>query len=226
MQHGIVNIHLDDGFAKYMKSRLPANYYKFEIEPQFILRLDWEPPTPFRGLKLFYTVGDFRIQSYATFVGMDIKISMDRSFYFICGIEYSWESLVFSFEYYHCNSGYFGTNVDTGDLLFSFDKAPIDGGYASLTYRFFSWLEIGGYYTYYYPNSDDKKGKDEYVTKSNAWFKDTCLSIRFDLNEYWIFKLEGHLIDGTAIMFGSDQDDPKDITEEFIVFAAKLSFMF
>ena len=140
----------------------------------------------------------------------------------------SFTSFVFALEYCYSDAEYSGTFVDTGFEIFRFDNAPIEGGYASLTYRALSWLEVGGYYTFYYPNSNDKKGKEEYQVNapSNAWFKDACLSIRFDLNEYWIFKLEGHFIDGTAVMFSVDQDDPKNPTEKFTVYAAKLSFMF
>jgi hypothetical protein len=42
-----------------------------------------------------------------------------------------------------------------------------------------------------FPNKEDRKGRD-------AWQHDYALTLRFDLNEFWLLKLEGHLMRGTA----------------------------
>jgi hypothetical protein len=56
--------------------------------------------------------------------------------------------------------------------------------------------------------------KDKYFT----------LSLRFDINDYWIFKLEGHLMDGLADVTYNPADPDPD--PDWMLFAAKVSYSF
>jgi hypothetical protein len=97
--------------------------------------------------------------------------------------------------------------------------------YGLLTYRFTDWLEMGTSYSITYGNTDDREG-DQYAaqgtSRAQAWFKDLALSARFDLNESWIVKLEGHWING---LYGVSNygDDPD---ENGFLGAAKVTFSF
>ncbi|MDY6950364.1 MAG: hypothetical protein SWE60_02545 [Thermodesulfobacteriota bacterium] len=51
------------------------------------------------------------------------------------------------------------------------------------------------------------------------------MTTRFDINQYWIFKLEGHLMDGTAL--ASQTEIPEDYDDEnWTMFAVKTTFTF
>ena len=62
-----------------------------------------------------------------------------------------------------------------------------------------------------------------YKYNYQAWLEDYALSLRFDINEYWVAKIEGHLLDGAALCLALDNDDFED---HWYMFAAKLSFSF
>jgi hypothetical protein len=68
--------------------------------------------------------------------------------------------------------------------------------YAMAAYRVSSWLQPGVYYSLYYPEVDDRKGRDAYQ-------RDAAATLRFDLNSYWLVKLEGHYMVGTAALNSS-----------------------
>ncbi len=57
-----------------------------------------------------------------------------------------------------------------------------------------------------------------------AWQKDLALTARFDVNQNWLLKLEGHVMDGTADLFVSDNPDGFD--QDWFLFAAKVTFSF
>jgi hypothetical protein len=99
--------------------------------------------------------------------------------------------------------------------------------YANASYRFTDWFEIGAYYSEFYYNKDDKHGKNfERISMPDylAWQKDAALSLRFDIDPYWNFKLEGHSIDGATQLLR--QENPDGYEKNWYLFAAKISFSF
>lgn len=93
----------------------------------------------------------------------------------------------------------------------------------SASYRFTDLFSMGAYYSIFYPDKDDKDG-DNLVVKSDAWEKDLALTLKFDLNEYTVFKVEGHSVDGTAHVNRTDNPDRDE--EDFYYGVAKLTFSF
>ena len=61
-----------------------------------------------------------------------------------------------------------------------------------------------------------------------GWQRDLTFSARFDLNDFWLFKLEYHHIDGVALteprLLEDDLAEPK--TRYWGMFAAKTTFYF
>ncbi len=105
-----------------------------------------------------------------------------------------------------------------------------EGWYVSASYRVNEWLEIGTYYTLFYPDNEDHHGKNN--TKSwaydhEAWTQDLVLSTRIDINEYWILKFEGHRMEGKANLIRAENNDFIDSPEDdFYVFVCKMTFSF
>jgi hypothetical protein len=70
--------------------------------------------------------------------------------------------------------------------------------YAMAAYRVNHWLQPGAYYSLLYNDVHDRNGADGH--KRDAFTRDAAATLRFDLNAYWLLKLEGHYMVGTAIL--------------------------
>jgi len=174
---------------------------------------------------------------------------------YVASMEYTWRSLVLAAEYMRTDyqlkfqNDLFKDPVINSILENASDYSTMDaagnmnlpdfssmGWYASAAYRFTYWFELGAYYSEYYPDEDDKDGKirvnekkidDEY---HRGWLKDTCMTMRFDINENWVAKLEGHSMDGAAVLLGADNPVSTDGSERYerywMLYAAKLTYSF
>lgn len=152
-------------------------------------------------------------------------------------VEYIWGNLILSAEYTRTYSEMSMWDKTTREIMVEDFDTPgkkmeneMEGYYGSIRYRFCDWYEMEVYYSVYYPDVDDKDGSwNSSITKqaaSNNWQKDWALASRFDINSNWLVKLEVHAIDGTAVMYAQDQDDPSDVEEEWFLFAAKMTYNF
>jgi hypothetical protein len=103
----------------------------------------------------------------------------------------------------------------------------MQGYYVQFRYRFFDRFEVGSYYSVLYPNADDKDG-DFYVARGEpdflAWERDVALSFRFDIFPNWLVKLEGHFIDGAALVEIPENLD--DLERRWGLFGFKTTFSF
>jgi hypothetical protein len=61
------------------------------------------------------------------------------------------------------------------------------------SYRVSSWFTPGVYYSGYYPNVKDRRGRQ-------AHQHDLAVTVRYDLNLNWLLKLEAHYMRGTAAL--------------------------
>lgn len=103
--------------------------------------------------------------------------------------------------------------------------------YASIIHRFSDLLEMGIYYSEFYPHYDDRDGSElrQGLTKLYYWYNDFCYSVRFDLNDNFIIKFEGHALYG---VFGNPEayklevDDRSSIKEHWGMYLVKLSYNF
>ncbi len=160
--------------------------------------------------------------------------------------EYVWDNMVFAAE------------VAQNDLEFKYDQFA-NGGvtayktlgwYASMTYRFTDWFELGVNYGEYYADKNDRNGNksvqsdiddgiaaglptDKLRPADNQYKqfqKDLTIAARFDLSANWAFKLEGHSINGGALLLQdenkSDANGYADYEPKWYLGAAKLSYSF
>jgi hypothetical protein len=143
-------------------------------------------------------------------------------------VEYLWNSWTFQAEYFTWD--FDGTN--TTDVLSG--STPIqptsvgpakvnpDGWYVGAAYRFNNWLEVGSYYTQYTADVDEGQTDDP-----NSFQNDWALSFRFDPTDWWILKVEGHLIEGTALLRDQANNPPAERTDDpWFMLALKTTFSF
>jgi hypothetical protein len=74
------------------------------------------------------------------------------------------------------------------------------GGYASVSHRVLPWLSPGVYFSAQVPDPCSRVG-------SSKRQYDAAATLRFDMNEHWLFKVEGHFMSGTAQLDGSLNDN-------------------
>ncbi len=172
---------------------------------------------------------------------------------YTASMEFTWRNLVFAAEYMTTSyelelrnelfgAGAFNTALVAAGVTPSangtvkIDEFDSEGYYGSVAYRFTPWFELGTYYSVYYANKDDKSGSERVAKgldteKHRAWLKDWCLTTRFDVTENWVVKVEGHKMNGAAILLGADNPVPETAGEEryeedWYLYAAKVSYNF
>jgi hypothetical protein len=93
--------------------------------------------------------------------------------------------------------------------------------YAMASYRFLPWFTPGLYYSAYYEDIDHRERRDKHQ-------HDIAATLRFDLNSFWLLKLEAHVMRGTAAL---DQalnggKELKDLERNWALFLIKTTAYF
>ncbi len=78
--------------------------------------------------------------------------------------------------------------------------------YLMAAYHVTSWFTPGIYYSVLFSNADDRQGHNAPASTvpgspplgHGAYQHDLALTQRYDLNQYWLLKLEAHYMHGTA----------------------------
>jgi hypothetical protein len=90
--------------------------------------------------------------------------------------------------------------------------------YGMVSRRLNHWLEVGAHYSVLFVDPDDRGGDGmRFSSPDRAYQKDLALSARFDINDSWLWKLEGHYIDGTAELPAASNPDPEPRWGFFLV---------
>jgi hypothetical protein len=223
---GVINTDLKNGFDKIaeedMAGLATVNGDNIDNGTTYNGALRWETPLP--GLKLSYT------NTYQESVTVPVLVagvdeepeSKGEVTTEVYSAEYTWDNLVLAGEYM--------TRKVTGSMTVAGITFPMDkineGYYLTATYRFNDLFSLGVYYEEYFPDNDDKDGDEQTLADHKAWHKDLALTLRFDIDEYWIIKVEGHSVDGTARVFRVDNDDNDYSENQWYYGAAKVTFNF
>ncbi len=103
----------------------------------------------------------------------------------------------------------------------------MEGFYVQARYRLFDRFEIGTYYSVFHPDAKDRggsfyesRGKPDYY----GWLRDWALSFRWDIKPFWLVKVEGHIMDGAALIEGPA--NPTDVERHWGLFAFRTTFYF
>jgi hypothetical protein len=203
VQYGTVQMDADGGNAMNLEFALKIKISEIETKDSFTAFLQWE--TPLDGLTLAGTVFKYPDPTIQTSLG---KLDLEGINY-VASAEYIRDKFTFAAEY-----RYLPLKLVLNDA-FTLTDNTIETWYGSVSYRFTDLFTLGAYYGELFA---DKNNKD---LKSGGR-KDWALTARFDINDYWVFKLEGHLMRGLAQV----QTPPEDASMNWFLFAAKVTFSF
>jgi hypothetical protein len=117
----------------------------------------------------------------------------------VASVEYSAHELLLAAEYSRWRSE---INESSLPILFPEETTVSERFYVMASYRVAPWFTPGIYYSVHYPDVDDRSGRDKKQ-------QDLALSFRYDLNENWLFKVEGHYMHGTAGLRSALNDGAK-----------------
>lgn len=125
----------------------------------------------------------------------------------IASAEYTRENWLFAAEY----SRWYTRQESTLPNLLPTFNTKNERFYALASHRFDPEWELGAYYSVLYADANDRDGHDttKFVKPYFAWQRDAAATLRFDVNEHWLWKLEAHFIDGTADLFASQNAHPE-----------------
>ncbi|MBU0994926.1 MAG: hypothetical protein KJ737_20740 [Proteobacteria bacterium] len=217
---GNTQIPVDSGTAELLQIRFPdLHLTDIEVGPVYDVHLEWLAPLDGLRLGVSYVKTDFLYNAEDDSATSSIRYRASSSQWYTISAEFIWNNLTLSAENYVTindvavrlyNKGKFILAYDA-DTETSFD----DCYYLRLSYRFTDWLETGFYYSEFLEDPDVNKDYNE--------LKDQCLSFRFDINPFWLFKLEAHLMNGNS---GVKEDNDGHTYNEWMLYAAKMSFMF
>ena len=193
--------------------------------------LVWE--TPLEGLKVSFTNYNMEFketnslelsQDGALIAGGDSSFTFNPHIYTF-SLEYIFYNTVIAYETIFIQVDY--KLVMPALDVYEKGVQDIGGWYFSISHRLTDYLELGAYYSIYYDDLDDKSGNTPAQRGEEnhlGWEKDACISMRFDLNANWTAKLEGHLLNGTVMI--DERIKTGDLVEEYMLFAAKVSYSF
>jgi len=180
----------------------------------FGARLMWQ--TPIEGLQLGASAQRLRLDGQATFTPAQIaqyqmagQLPADFSgplqfripaTLAVASIEYSAHDLLLASEYSR-----WWASLNSSVPSFSAPQSVSERFYFMAAYHVAPWFTPGVYYSVLFPNAADRAGKNPPRTSPNgaplahgAYLHDLALTFRYDLNAFWLLKLEGHYMHGTA----------------------------
>lgn len=107
----------------------------------------------------------------------------------VSSAEYSHRDLLLSAEY----GRWYVNNESSDPTLLQPDRVS-EQMYIMASYRLRPWLQPGVYYSLLFPDV-------AFRTRSRADYQnDIAATLRFDINRYWLVKVEGHYMIGTAAL--------------------------
>lgn len=151
-------------------------------------RVVWE--TPLQGLRFAASVlaGQIEVENPVIFGEIDAIL-------WVASMELAIDDFTLAAEFGRWNLALTTTNQE----LAPDTESTTDRGYVMLSYRVNHWFQPGIYYAVLSAadRSDRRDGR----------YHDVALTLRFDVNEHWLWKVEGHYVNGTAMLLSSLNDD-------------------
>jgi hypothetical protein len=155
-------------------------------------RLMWEAPVP--GLRFGFSAVTLKLEENAVLPTPPALSAAAVLYADVFSVEYAAHDLLLAAEYAQQRV----ITTDNMPSLLPLSTIVSDGGYVLGAYHLTRWLEPAAYYSLYYTNVSDRSGREHMQ-------HDLAGTIRFDLNNFWIVKLEAHFMHGTAIVADTTQ---------------------
>ena len=237
---GTFEVDSDGGMANVLEAGL-GEFEDATTEYAAGCRLKWH--TPVDGLLFSATWGQFDLtydlateaELGGTTYDLAVRNELPQGRVYWFGGEYNWGNLTAAAEYQRIK-GDIRVNTHFIDApmipdINQEDEVNNEGFYGLLTYRFTDWFEAGAYYSVFYSDANDHDGSERLASGEigedyEAWQKDLALSTRFDINEYWLVKLEVHFMDGVALARQTEIPEEGFNEEDWVLYAIKTTFNF
>ena len=187
-------------------------------------RLAWE--TPLDGLKVEVTAAALRAEASAVLLLLwpgagnpAPTLNEKEDLYLAVGsAEYAAHDLLLQAEYTQERA-----ELSSDSPLYPSKVTVSEAGYGLAAYRISRWLQPGAYYSFYHPDRDVWSGRQNFQD-------DLAGTLRFDINSFWIVKVEAHYMRGTASInattSGGAAVDPTTAPENWGLFLVKTTGYF
>lgn len=149
----------------------------------------------------------------------------------IASLEYSANDLLLAAEYSRWQVG-----LQSPVAAFSAPDTVSERMYAMAAYHVTPWFTPGVYYSLLYANVDDRGGRlppqgavpGSAPAGHAAYQHDVAVTLRYDLNAYWLLKVEGHYMHGTAGLTSALNDNRllSSLPEDWVVALVKTTAYF
>jgi len=106
-------------------------------------------------------------------------------------------------------------------VLLANNDTVSERAYLMTSYRVMPWLSPGVYYSVLFKDVDHREGRDAYQ-------HDVAATLRFDLTDHWLLKLEGHYLHGTGALTSAQNDNQltRTLTKDWGLFLLKTTAYF
>jgi len=148
-------------------------------------RLLWE--TPIHGLRAAGSLQDLRLDASLLDDNATVNVQIPAVLW-VGSLEYAAGNLLLSAEY----SRWYSKSNSSDAMLFPASPTTIsERAYALAAYRVAPWFQTGAYYSLLFPDVTKRDGRENVQN-------DITMMMRFDINNFWLVKLEAHGMLGTA----------------------------
>jgi hypothetical protein len=179
-------------------------------------RLMWAAPVD--GLRLGGSLQFLRLETHLLVPSTPSQVAVNLPvMLWVASVEYTVRDLLLSAEYsrWRVRTESSNPSLVPEGLTFS------ERGYALASYRVNSWLQTGAYYSLLFPNVSRRgtlAGRQH----------DAALTLRFDINPFWLVKVEGHYMHGMAGLSSSlNGNQPlSSLHPDWALFALKTTAFF
>ncbi|MEI9948853.1 MAG: hypothetical protein WDO74_07680 [Pseudomonadota bacterium] len=150
----------------------------------------------------------------------------------VASVEYSAHDLLLASEYSR-----WWLSLDSSPIpAYAIPTTASERFYLMAAYHVTSWFTPGLYYSVLFASTDNRSGSQPAVGAAPeapplgraAYQHDLALTMRYDLNQYWLLKLEGHYMHGTAGLSAALNDNRplSTLVEDWGVFLVKTTAYF
>src|SRR5882672_9481277 len=179
-------------------------------------RLMWAAPVD--GLRLGGSLQFLRLETHLMMPSNPGQVAVNFPvMLWVASVEYTVRDLLFAVEYSRWRVRTESSNPALVPESLTFSER----GYALASYRVNSWLQAGAYYSLLFPNVSRRGTLD-------GRQHDAALTLRFDVNPFWLVKVEGHYMHGMAGLSSSlNGNQPlKSLSPDWAFFAVKTTAFF
>ena len=153
-----------------------------------------------------------------------LKFTTNDTVFWVGSMEFSRNDLVFATEY----GRRFGTFRSSQPEVIPHLSLNSELFYAQVTYLLQESVQGSIYYAWT-GDPNDRTGDDvsnQGNVRHSSFQHDYAVSLRFDINDYWLFKLEAHAMDGTFQISGIQNQRHPNLDRYWHLFVAKTTLTF